>query len=68
MIHSHWLSLPKMIHNLWHSITIDDSQPLAHHITPCFTTTGSALRNMNNNHWLSIAHHNSKPLAQNIKP
>jgi hypothetical protein len=40
-----------MIHNLWHSITIHDSQPLAHHITPWFTTSGSALHTMTHNHW-----------------
>jgi hypothetical protein len=47
---SEWLS---MIHNQWVSITHHDSQPLAQHSTPWFTTTRSF-----------ITHHDSQPLAQ----
>jgi hypothetical protein len=42
--HSHPLGLAfhTMIHNHWLSITHIDSQPLAHHNSPLFTTTGSS--------------------------
>jgi hypothetical protein len=47
-------------------ITHHDSQPLAQHNTPWFTTTGSALHTMISNHWLIIAPHNSQPLAHYV--
>jgi len=53
-----------MIHNHWLSITHHDTQPLAQHNTPQFTTTGSAKLTMIHNHWLSIAHHDSQLLSQ----
>jgi hypothetical protein len=49
-----------MIHNLWHSMTIHDSQPLAHHSIQWFTTSGSELHTMTHKHWLRITHHVSK--------
>jgi hypothetical protein len=49
-------------------ITHHNSQQLAHHSSPWFTTTGSAKCTMIHNHWLIIAHHDSQPLAQHNIP
>jgi hypothetical protein len=45
-----------MIHNHWLIIAHHDSQPLARHNTPWFTSTGSAYHTMIHNQWLSITH------------
>jgi hypothetical protein len=68
-----------MIHNHWLSITPHESQPLAQHYTPLFTTTGSvyhtmiqtpvtAKQTLIHSHWLSNAHHDKQPLAQHNTP
>jgi hypothetical protein len=42
MIHTHWHSVHFVIANDWLSIAQHDSQPLAQHDSPLFTTTGLA--------------------------
>jgi hypothetical protein len=46
-----------IIHNHWLSISHHDSQPLAQHNNPWFTTTRAALHTMMHIHWLRITHH-----------
>jgi hypothetical protein len=63
-----WIKVHTKTHNHWLSIAHHDSQPLAQHNTPWFTTTSTALHTMIHNHWFSITHHSSQPLAQYITP
>ena len=69
-----------MIHNHWLSMISRDSQPLAQHNKPWFTTNlhsiihhdsqplGLAYHTMIHNHWLRITHYDSQPMSQHYTP
>jgi hypothetical protein len=60
MIHNHWLSITHYNSQPLAQHNIHDTQPLAYHNTPRFTTSVTSLLTMSHNYWLSITHHDSQ--------